>query len=143
MKSFNTKVNEAAAMFLNRRGYEIIDEPWKREGGMLPVDIVARDEETIVFVSTKGRNAETGTHFEDASLDRDKLEAFAVNWFSDNIDELSNDQFRFDSISMIVMGDDAQKALLRHHINALSVSCASDLPKTSEPSEEARGAQAA
>lgn len=32
---------------------------------------------------------------------------------------------------------------LRRHINALSESCASDLPKTSEPSEEARAAQAA
>ena len=36
MENFNTKVNKAAAMFLNRRGYDILDEPWKRDGGMLP-----------------------------------------------------------------------------------------------------------
>lgn len=136
MESFNTKVNKAAAMFLDRRGYEIIDEPWKREGGMLPVDIVARDEETIVFVSTRGKNIESGAHFEDASLDRDKLEAFAVNWFSDNAEELDENPFRFDAISILVMGDDAKKALLRHHINALSVSWVMEGPKTSDPSEE-------
>lgn len=143
MESFNTKVNKAAAMFLNRRGYDILDEPWKRDGGMLPIDIVAKDEDTVVFVRARGRNAKFGESFDDAGLDRDKAEAFAVNWFSDNIDELSNDRFRFDAISMIVMGDDAGKALLRHHINALSVSCASDLPKTSGESEESRESQAA
>lgn len=143
MKSFNTKVNEAAVMFLTRRGYDIIDEPWKSDGGMLPIDIVAKDGDSVVFVRAQGRNAERGMSFSDASLDRDKAEAFAVNWFSDKIDEFEDTQFRFDVISMIVMGDDAKKALLRHHINALSVSCASDLLQTSEPSEEARETVAA
>lgn len=143
MESFNTKVNKAAAMFLNRRGYDILDEPWKRDGGMLPIDIVAKDGDSVVFVRARGRNAEFGEGFDDAGLDRDKAEAFAVNWFRDNIDEFADAQFRFDAISMIVMGAAANKALIRHHINALSESCASDLPKTSEPSEEARAAQAA
>lgn len=143
MKSFITKVNEAAAMFLTRRGYEIIDEPWKREDGMLPVDIVAREDDTIVFVCTKGRNAETGMSFEDATLDRHKLEAFSVNWFSDKIDELDESPFRFDAISILVMGDDAKKALLRHHINALSVSWVSEGSKTSDPSEEEASSRAA
>lgn len=143
MESFNTKVNKAAAMFLNRRGYDILDEPWKRDGGMLPIDIVAKDGDTVVFVRARGRNAEFGESFDDAGLDRDKAEVFAVSWFSDNIDEFEDAQFRFDAISMIVMGRDASKALLRHHINALSVSCASDLLQTSEPSEESREAVAA
>lgn len=143
MESFNTKVNKAAAMFLDRRGYDILDEPWKRDGGMLPIDIVAKDGESVVFVRACGRNAKYGESFDDAGLDRDKAEAFAVNWFSDNIDEFAEAQFRFDAISMIVMGDDAKKALLRHHINALSVSCASDLPKTSGEPEESRVSQAA
>ncbi len=144
MKSFNTKVNEAAAMFLSRRGYEILDEPWKRDGGMLPIDIVAEDEDgTIVFVRARGRNAESGMNFDDAGLDRDKAEAFAVSWFSEHIDELDDERFRFDAISMIVMGDDAKKALLRHHINALSISLATEEPKTSGTPVGARGTQAA
>lgn len=144
MESFNTKVNKAAAMFLSRRGYEILDEPWKRDGGMLPIDIVAEDEDgTIVFVAAKGRNAEFGASFDDAGLDRDKAEAFAINWFSDHIDEVDDDHFRFDAISMIVMGDDAKKALLRHHINALAISLATEEPKTSGTPVEARGTQAA
>ena len=59
MKSFITKVNEAATMFLTPRGYEIINEPWNREDGMLPVDIVAIQDEAVVFVSTKSHNAES------------------------------------------------------------------------------------
>lgn len=143
MESFITKVNETAGKFLNHRGYEIIDEPWKREDGMLPVDIVAQEDDTIVFVSTRGRNAETGMSFEDATLDRNKLEAFAVNWFSNRIDEFDEVPFRFDSISILVMGDDAKKALLRHHINALSVSCESEGSQTSDPSEEEASSRAA
>lgn len=143
MNSFNTKVNEAATKFLNCRGYEILDEPWKRDDGMLPVDIVAREDDTIVFVRAKGRNAESNLHFDDCGLDRDKLEAFAVNWFSDKIDEFDPCQFRFDAISMIVMGDDAKKALLRHHINALAVSIPVEGLQTSSPSEEGTSSRAA
>lgn len=143
MNSFNTKVNEAATKFLTCRGYEILDEPWKREDGMLPVDIVAKEDDTIVFVVAKGRNAKAHMSFDDAGLDRDKAEAFAVNWFSDKLDEFENCQFRFDAISMIVMGDDAKKALLRHHINALSVSIPVEGRTTSSPSEEGTSSRAA
>lgn len=41
MENFNNKVNEAAAKFLTHRGYDIIEETWKRDGGMLPVDMGA------------------------------------------------------------------------------------------------------
>lgn len=78
---------------------------------------------------------------DDAGLDRDKAEAFAVNWVRDNIDEFADAQLRFDAISMIVMGDDANKALIRHHINAISVQCVPEEDPTSvPPSEEAQTA---
>lgn len=121
MKSFNTKVYKAAALFLSRRGYEIIDEPWKEDKGMLPVDIVAREDDTVVFVRAKGQKAEESRSFNSEALDRDKLEAFAVDWFEKNADEYADCPFRFDAISMVVITED--KALLRHHINALCVSC--------------------
>lgn len=143
MNSFITKVNEAAVKYLGCRGYEILDEPWKREDGMPPVDIVAREDDTIVFVVAKGRNAKPNLHFIDCGLDRDKLEAFAVNWFNDNLDELDNAPFRFDVISMIVMGDDAKRALVKHHINALGVSIPVEGPKASDPSEEGTSSRAA
>ena len=136
MNSFNTKVNEAAAKYLTHRGYDIIEETWKREGGMLPVDIVAMQDESIVFVSTKGRHAENGTKFDDGNLDRDKLEAFAINWFSEHVEEYDNSPFRFDVISMVVIGEDAHKALLRHHINAMAISIPAEEQQTSDSSTE-------
>lgn len=136
MGNFNNKVNEAAAKYLIHRGYDIIEETYKREGGMLPVDIVAMQDETIVFVSTKGRNAENGAKLDEGNLDRDKLEAFAINWFTEHVDEYDNRPFRFDAISILVIGEDAHKALLRHHINALSISILAEEQETSDSSEE-------
>lgn len=136
MDNFNNKVNEAAAKFLTHRGYDIVEETWKREGGMLPVDIVATEDETVVFVSTKGRNAEKGCKFDDGNLDRNKLEAFAVKWFTEHVDEYENVPFRFDVISILVIGEDAHKALLRHHINAMSISIPTEEHETSDSSEE-------
>lgn len=136
MESFNNKVNEAASKFLIHRGYDIIEETWKREGGMLPVDIVAEQDETIVFVSTKGRNAERGSSFDDGHPDRNKLEAFAINWFTEHVDEYDNRPFRFDVISILVIGEDAHKALLRHHINAMAISIPTEETETSDSSEE-------
>lgn len=136
MENFNNKVNEAAAKFLTHRGYDIIEETWKRDGGMLPVDIVAEEDGTIVFVSTKGRNAESGMSFDDGCPDRAKLEAFAINWFTEHVDEYDNRPFRFDIISILVIGEDAHKALLRHHINAMAVSILSEEPQTSDFSSE-------
>lgn len=136
MGSFNNKVNEAAAKYLIHRGYDIIEETWKREGGMLPVDIVAEQDEAIVFVSTKGRNAKKGSSFDDGNLDRDKLEAFAIKWFTEHVDEYDNRPFRFDIISILVIGEDAQKALLRHHINAMAISIPSEETQTSDSSKE-------
>lgn len=120
MENFNAKVNEASSKYLSRRGYEIIQESWKENDGLLPVDLVARDDDTIVFVRCKGRKAEEGRFFDDDNnLDRGKLEAFAIDWFEKNQDEYADCPFRFDSVSMVVIG--ADKALLRHHVNALSV----------------------
>lgn len=136
MESFNNKVNEAAVKFLTHRGYDIIEETWKREGGMLPVDIVAMEDEAIVFVSTKGRNAENGAKFDDGNPDRNKLEAFAINWFTEHVDEYDNKPFRFDIISILVIGEDAHKALLRHHINAMAISIPSEETETSDSSKE-------
>lgn len=115
MENFNAKVNEAASKYLIRRGYEIIDEPWKEDDGMMPVDLVAQEDGTIVFVRTKGRMAEETHSFENFGLDQDKLEAFSIRWFENRKDEIEDCPFRFDTISMLVLGTD--KALLKHHVN--------------------------
>ena len=50
MKEFIEKSNQAAATFLDRRGYEIIEQPWADDVDS-PVSIVAQDGETLVFIS--------------------------------------------------------------------------------------------
>lgn len=136
MENFNNKVNEAAAKYLTHRGYDILEETWKREGGMLPVDIVAQLDDAVVFVSTKGRNAKMGDSFDSDNLDCNKLEAFAVNWFTEHADEFDNSPFRFDVISILVIGENAQRALLRHHINCMAVSTLSEEQETSDSSQQ-------
>ena len=54
MKEFIEKSNQAAAAYLNRRGYEIVEQPWEDDIDS-PVSIVAQDEETLVFVSVSAR----------------------------------------------------------------------------------------
>ena len=51
MKEFIEKSNQAAATFLDRRGYEIIEQPWADDVDS-PVSIVAQDGETLVFMLT-------------------------------------------------------------------------------------------
>ena len=54
MKEFIEKSNQAAAAYLNRRGYEIVEQPWEDDIDS-PVGIVAQDEDSLVFVSVAAR----------------------------------------------------------------------------------------
>lgn len=121
MENFNKRVNEAAAKYLDRRGYDILEEPWKTSDEKLPVDIVAQEDDSLVFVNVMGRKAEQSRKFSDEIPGRDKLEAFAIDWFSENSESFTDCHFRFDSISMLVINKD--RALIRHHVNTMSVDC--------------------
>ena len=54
MKEFIEKSNQAAAAYLNRRGYEIVEQPWEDDIDS-PVSIVAQDADALVFVSVAAR----------------------------------------------------------------------------------------
>ena len=82
---------EAAARFLEVRGYETLATGWKSPETRGTIDLV------------DGRN------------DRETMELLAVSWLVEN-DFAESVGVRFDKISMIVVGED--RALLRHHINA-------------------------
>ena len=45
---------EAAAKFVDRRGYEVLDRAWSAEEG-ISVDLVARDGDAIVFIDVAAR----------------------------------------------------------------------------------------
>ena len=107
---------EAAARFLEVRGYETLATGWKSPETRGTIDLVARDPESddLVFVDVSAR-PNSGAGFGDGRNDRETMELLAVSWLVEN-DFAESVGVRFDKISMIVVGED--RALLRHHINA-------------------------
>jgi putative endonuclease len=98
-----------ACRFLRRNGYKILCRNFKgRSGG--EIDIVCRDDDTLVFVEVKTRTREDfGRPI--AAVDRQKQKRISrggLNWLRmlDNPDIL----FRFDVVEVII-GDDASPHL--------------------------------
>ena len=112
------KGKKAAGRFLMRRGYKILERDWRSKTG--GVDFIATDEESLVFVDVKTRtNKDTGFPEEQINKDsRRKREMIAIEYLT-QIDA-SNTSVRFDTVSLLVVSD--ERAFLRHHINALSLS---------------------
>ena len=107
---------EAAARFLDRRGYEIVARNWKCVAG--EADIIARDGDAVVFVEVKTRsNCDKGMPSEavDAAK-RDRYERIAALFLQDY--DVVDVPVRFDIMSILAL--DGDRALIRHHINAFS-----------------------
>lgn len=115
MKELQNRAIKAARKFIERRGLEIIDdEPEGIENGF-----VAREDGTVVFVEVSAASSiEAGFPREGAGEEtRRRRERQAASWLSrfDGADT----SIRFDNIAVLVVSED--RALLRHHINCLSV----------------------
>lgn len=117
MRNLQERAVEATARFAERKGYEVIDSDWRGEGGS-SVDLVAMDEDTLVFIEV---SAHVGSEREMPSGpsegSRGRREVAAAKWLSEHIadDWFVNRPIRFDAVDMMVLGDSG--ALLRHHIN--------------------------
>lgn len=107
---------EAAARFLYRRGYDIVERNWVCPAG--EADIIAKDENAVVFVEVKTRSScEKG--FPAEAVDekkRNRYERIAA-YFLKEYDEIDI-PVRFDIVSIVAISPD--RALVRHHINAFS-----------------------
>lgn len=115
-KELGFRGEEAAARFLMRRGHEILERNWTCLAG--EADIVAREDDTVVFVEVKTRsNCEKGFPEEAVDADkRDRYEKIAALYLRDY--DYVDIPVRFDIISIVVISSD--RALIRHHINAFS-----------------------
>lgn len=107
---------DAAARFLDRRGYEILERNWKCFAG--EADIIAKDQNAIVFVEVKTRRAcDRGFPAEAVTLPkREKYEKIALTYLTDR--RSNGLPIRFDVISIIVIGPN--KAMIRHQLDAYS-----------------------
>ena len=112
-KALGTRGEDAAAQYLQRRGYDIIARNWTCQYG--EVDIIARDMDAIIFLEVKTRTSIDKGYPEEAVTEekRRKYELMSLEFLQDyNEADL---QIRFDVIGIVVLGD---RAFIRHHINA-------------------------
>lgn len=109
------KAVKAAARFIERKGYELLETGWTSPEGA-QIDLIASDDDTLVFIDvTATEYGESG--FEGGKVKRSDLEIAAAAWLAGNSPN-GEIQVRFDIIDMLVVSTD--RALLRHHINAFS-----------------------
>ena len=107
---------DAAARFLDRRGYEIVERNWPCAAG--EADIIARDGDSVVFVEVKTRSSgDCGMPAEavdEAKRDRyERIAALFLQGF-----DVVDVPVRFDIVSIVAISPD--RAMIRHHINAFS-----------------------
>lgn len=115
-KSLGRKGEDAAARYLAQRGYEILERNWTCFAG--EADIIARDEEWLVFVEVKTRR-NTDKGFPSDAVDarkRDRYEKIALAYAAEY--SASDIPVRFDVVSIVVIGKG--KAMIRHHMNAFT-----------------------
>ncbi|WP_139651801.1 YraN family protein [Raoultibacter phocaeensis] len=114
-EELDSRGREAAARFLERRGYEVVAKNWTCAAGV--ADIVAMDgDDCIVFVEVNvGCGAEQGMPREGSGeAERDRRERVAALYLQDS--EVVDVLMRFDTVSIDVLSH--EKAVIRHHINA-------------------------
>lgn len=113
MEAIDTRATRGIRVYLERRGFEILEDGWAHGGDV--ADFIARDEDDLVFVNCQiTQNGGKGFPEEDA--DRAALERLAAAYLAEHLDS-EDIRIRFDVVSMLIVGE--SRALLRHHLNAL------------------------
>lgn len=117
-KELGRRGEEAAAKYLVRRGYDILERNWICFAG--EADIIAMDEDTLVFVEVKTRsNIEKGFPAEAVTEEkRARYEKIALAYLAQS--DFVDVPIRFDVVSIVVISTD--RACVRHHISAFSTS---------------------
>lgn len=112
-EDIDTKAKKGIRVYLERRGFEILEEDWARGGDV--ADFIARDEDDLLFVHCQiTQNGGEGFPEEDA--DRAALERLPAANLAEHLDS-EDIRIRFDVVSVLIVGE--SRALFRHHLNAL------------------------
>ena len=96
---------EAAARFLEVRGYETLATGWKSPETRGTIDLVARDPESddLVFVDVSAR-PNSGAGFGDGRNDRETMELLAVSWLVECLCQAGNEQSGTRNLSSLADG---------------------------------------
>ena len=114
MGNLHEKSVKAAARYLAMRGYDVIETEWS--GGGRTIDIVAREDDCIVFADVSVSESVSRGFAELSS--RKSRELAAAAYFAERSAEPET-RFRFDSISLLVVSED--RAIVKHHVNCLDL----------------------
>ena len=116
-KALGARGERAAARYLERMGYEILERNWRCPAG--EADIIAREGSTLVFIEVKTRTG-VSRGFPSEAVDerkRARYEKIAA-WYLMDYDKLDV-PVRFDVIGLLVVAPD--RAFMKHYVNAFSV----------------------
>jgi putative endonuclease len=113
-KQLGTKGEDIAANHLEGQGVKIIERNWKCQAG--EADIIARDNEDLVFIEVKTRSS-TSAGFPEEAVTREKrrkYERIAMDYLFTH--DLPSARVRFDVMALMVA--EGGQAFLRHHRDA-------------------------
>ena len=115
-KRIGKKGEDAAARYLELRGYDIVTRNWTCPAG--EADIVAFDGDTLVFVEVKTRTSlDKGFPSESVTAEkRARYEKIACWYLRDS--EYVDIPVRFDIIALMVVAPD--RAVVRHYRDAFN-----------------------
>ena len=116
-RALGMRGEQAAARYLSRVGYEILERNWRCPAG--EADIIARDDDALVFIEVKTR---TDIHkgFPAEAVDAEKRARYEkiAAWYLRCCD-MCDVAVRFDVIALLVLTSD--RAFMKHYVNAYGV----------------------
>lgn len=119
MKNFIQRTKDAAACYLERNDYEIIERDWKAPADDGGFDIIAMNSGTLVFVKTAGRDGKReGFDFAKAAFERETDESHALQYLALHDEEFVDCPIRFDTVSITSVSE--SHAMIRHQTNCMS-----------------------
>ena len=130
-EDIDTKAKKGIRVYLERRGFEILEEDWARGGDV--ADFIARDEDDLLFVHCQiTQNGGEGFPEEDA--DRAALERLAAAYLAERLGS-EDIRIRFDVVSMLIVGESRAPPGASAPGGASSKGCLFCLPRNDDGNE--------
>ena len=118
-QTIESRVIKAAARYLTNHGYEIIDTLNDTQlEDVCNLVALTNDKSEVIFLNLSYTSiAEDLDKGEEPT--RQQFEQVAVKWLFSGIADTADKAIRFDSMRLVIMGDD-DRALIRHHVNCIN-----------------------